>query len=126
MIAKKPPRISDSELQVLQLLWDESPLGATELSERLPAGRDWTLATVKTLLSRLLAKGAISAEAEGRRYRYRPAIERDSVAARQARGLVDRLFGGRVSPLVAQLAEQQQIDPEDLAELEALVRSLRK
>ena len=125
-MAKKLPRISDSELQVLQLLWDESPLGATELAERLPEGLDWTLATVKTLLSRLLAKGAISAEAEGRRYRYRPAVERGSVAAGQARGLVDRLFGGRVSPLVAQLAEQKQITPEDLAELEALVRSLKK
>ncbi len=122
----KPPRISDSELEVLQLLWDESPLGATELADRLPAGRDWTLATVKTLLSRLLAKGAITAKAEGRRYQYRPAVERDSVASGQAQGLLDRLFGGRVSPLVAQLAEQQQIAPDDLAELEALIRSLKK
>ena len=126
MTDKKPPRISDSELEVLQLLWDESPLGATELAERLPPGRDWSLATVKTLLSRLLAKGAITAQAEGRRYRYRPAVERESVAGRQAQGLLDRLFGGRVSPLVAQLAEQQHISPEDLAELEALVRRLRK
>jgi predicted transcriptional regulator len=125
-VTRNAPRISDSELQILQMLWNESPLGATELADRLPAGRDWTLATVKTLLSRLLTKGAITAEAEGRRYRYRPAIDRDSVAARQAQGLLDRLFGGRVSPLVAQLAEQQQITPDDLAELEALIRSLRK
>ena len=125
-MTRNAPRISDSELQILQMLWNESPLGATELADRLPAGRDWTLATVKTLLSRLLTKGAITAEAEGRRYRYRPEIDRDSVASRQAQGLLDRLFGGRVSPLVAQLAEQQQITPDDLAELEALIRSLRK
>ena len=125
-MSRNGPRISDAELQLLQLLWEEAPLGATEIAERVPASREWSLATVKTLLSRLMAKEAISAEAEGRRYRYRPAIERDSVAARQARGLVDKLFGGRVSPLVAQLAEQQQLDPEDLAELEALVRSLKK
>ena len=124
---KRPsPRISESELQLLQLLWDEAPLGATELAERVPASRSWTLATVKTLLSRLLAKGAVTAEADGRRYRYRPAVERESVAAGQARGLVDRLFGGRVSPLVAQLAEQRDIAPDDLAELEALIRSLKK
>jgi predicted transcriptional regulator len=122
----KPPRISDAELELLQLLWAESPLGATELADRLPEGRDWTLATVKTLLSRLLAKGAVAADQDGRRYRYRPLIDRDSMSARQARGLVDRLFGGRVSPLVAQLAEQQELTDQDLAELEALVRSLRK
>lgn len=119
-------RVSDAELQVLQLLWDEAPLDAVELSRRLPEDRSWSLATVKTLLSRLLAKGAVAAEAQGRRYLYRPAIERESIASSQARRLVDRLFGGRVSPLVAQLAEQDEIDPADLAELEALVRSLKK
>ena len=119
-------RISDAELQLLQLLWEESPLGATEIAQRVAPTRKWSLATVKTLLSRLLAKGAIAAEAEGRRFRYRPAVDRESVAGRQADRLVDRLFGGRVSPLVAQLAEQREIDPADLAELEALVRSLRK
>ena len=122
----KPARISDAELQLLQLLWDKSPLGATELADRLPEGRDWTLATVKTLLSRLLAKGAVAADQDGRRYSYRPLIDRESVATHQARGLIDRLFGGRVSPLVAQLAEQQELTDQDLAELEALVRSLRK
>lgn len=119
-------RISDAELQLLQLLWEESPLGATDIAERVAPARKWTLTTVKTLLSRLLAKGAIEAEAEGRRFRYRPAIDRESVAGRQADRLVDRLFGGRVSPLVAQLVEQREIDPADLEELEALVRSLRK
>jgi predicted transcriptional regulator len=122
----KLPRISEAELQLLQLLWDESPLGATDLAERVPASRGWSLATVKTLLSRLCAKGALTAERDGRRFRYRPAVEREVIAAGQADRLVDRLFGGRVSPLVAQLAEQREIDPDDLAELEALVRSLRK
>jgi predicted transcriptional regulator len=82
--------------------------------------------SLRTLLSRLLAKGAIKAETEGRRFRYRPAIKREAVAGRQAGKLVERLFGGRISPLVAQLAEQRDIDPEDLAELEDLVRRLKQ
>jgi predicted transcriptional regulator len=53
-------------------------------------------------------------------------VERATIAGRQAGRLVDRLFGGRVSPLVAQLAEQREIDPADLDELEKLVRDLRK
>lgn len=113
-------------MQLLQLLWDDSPLGAVEIAERVHDERRWSITTVKTLLARLVAKGALAAEPHGRRYLYRPAIERDAVAADQARGLIDRLFGGRVSPLVAQLAEQKQLSDEDIAELEELVRRLRK
>ena len=125
-MAHRDVRITDAELQLLQLLWNESPLGAAEVAERVQPDRSWSLTTVKTLLSRLVAKGALATEKDGRRFRYRPAIAREAVAARQAGGLVDRLFGGRVSPLVAQLAEQRELDPDDLQELEALVRSLRK
>ena len=125
-MARKSAKISEAEMQLLQLLWDDSPLGATELAERVSADRGWTLTTVKTLLSRLVSKGAITAKPQGRKFLYAPAIERDDVAATQARGLIDRLFGGRVSPLVAQLAEQKQLDPDDIAELEAIIRSLKK
>ena len=125
-MARTNPRISDAELQLLQLLWDESPLDAVEIAERVPAERKWGLATVKTLLSRLLAKGAISAKAEGRRFRYSPAVDREAIAGSQADRLVERLFGGRISPLVAQLAEQRGLDAEDIAELEALIRELKK
>ena len=125
-MARKQPKISEAEMQLLRLLWDESPLGATEIAERVSHERGWTITTVKTLLSRLVAKGALTAEPQGRKYLYAPAIDRDDVAVSQARGLIDRLFGGRVSPLVAQLAEQQELDEQDIAELEKIVRSLKK
>jgi BlaI family penicillinase repressor len=124
-MARKPARISDAEQQLLQLLWDESPLGAVELAARAPADRDWSLTTVKTMLSRLVAKGVLGAEPDGRRFLYRPLIARETVAGGQAGRLIDRLFGGRVSPLVAQLAEEGQLSKDDLEELEALVRSLK-
>lgn len=125
-MADSAPKISEAEMQLLQLLWEESPLGATEIAERVSDERGWTLTTVKTLLARLVAKGALTAKPQGRKYLYAPAVERDQVATSQARGLIDRLFGGRVSPLVAQLAEQRQLDEQDIAELEALIRSLKK
>ena len=125
-MARKQPKISEAEMRLLQLLWDDSPLGATEIADRVANERGWTITTVKTLLSRLVAKGALTAKPQGRKYLYAPAIDRDDVAVRQARGLIDRLFGGRVSPLVAQLAEQQELDEQDIAELEKIVRGLRK
>lgn len=125
-MARKQPKISEAEMQLVQLLWDESPLGATEIADRAPADRGWTITTVKTMLARLVAKGALKAEPQGRKYLYSPVVARQDVAADQARGLIDRLFGGRVSPLVAQLAQRKQLSDQDIAELEKIVRSLKK
>ncbi|MDQ3074271.1 MAG: BlaI/MecI/CopY family transcriptional regulator [Pseudomonadota bacterium] len=118
-------KISEAEMELLQLLWDRSPLTAAQLVELAPEKRKWQPATVKTLLARLVAKGAIRADVDGRRFLYSPAIERDALAVEQAGRLVDRMFGGRVSPLVAQLAEQRDLSADDLDELEALIRNLR-
>ena len=125
-MTKASSRISESEIEVLKVLWDDSPLAAADLAARVPAARNWSLTTVKTLLARLVEKGAVSTVREGRRFLYSPLIGRDALSGRQAKHLVDRLFGGRVSPLVAQLADQRELDEADLAELEALVRRLRK
>lgn len=118
-------RISEAEHAVMEVLWEEQPLTAAEVAERAGPKRGWSVHTVKTLLSRLLAKGAISHEADGRRFLYRPAIERDSYVGRESEKLVDRLFGGRVTPLIAQLAERRTLSPEDIAELEALLKELK-
>ena len=118
-------RISEAEHAVMEVLWEEQPLTAAEVAERAGPKRGWSVHTVKTLLSRLLAKGAISHEADGRRFLYRPAIERDSYVGRESEKLVDRLFGGRVTPMIAQLAERRTLSPEDIAELEALLKELK-
>src|SRR3546814_12894818 len=69
-------RASESEMQVLSALWDKSPQTAADLTSRIGKINGWTQATVKTLLARLVQKGAVTAEADGRRYLYSPAIER--------------------------------------------------
>lgn len=122
----KDLRVSEAELDIMAVLWSEAPLAAADIAKRAPNRRDWSLTTVKTMLSRLVDKGALVAEADGRRFLYRPAVERDAVATAQAGRLIDRLFGGRVSPLVAHLAEARDFSPEDVAALEQLVRELKK
>jgi BlaI family transcriptional regulator, penicillinase repressor len=119
-------RISSAEHEIMEVLWRESPLTASEVAERVPSSRDWSIRTVKTLLSRLLAKGALRHETEGRRYRYRPAVERDDYVAQESRRMLDRLFGGSVTPLVAHLAERDRLSPRDIAEIEALLKALKQ
>jgi BlaI family transcriptional regulator, penicillinase repressor len=118
-------RISDAEHAVMEILWAEAPLTANAVAERLRGSQSWSLTTVKTLLSRLLAKGALAYDADGRRFLYRPLIARADHVRGDVKRLVDRLFGGRLSPLVAHLAEQNTLTPQDIAEIEALLRELK-
>ena len=118
--------ISEAELLVMDVLWTEAPLSATDVAERVPAERDWSLRTVKTLLSRLAAKRAVAHEEEGRRFLYRPAVSREDFRARESVRFVDRLFGGRVTPLVAHLAERDRLSEADVAEIEAILRELKR
>jgi len=120
------PRISDAELEVMEVLWAAGgPLTAAEVAERVGAERGWSMATIKTMLWRLLAKHAIDHRQDGRRYLYAPAIARESYVGKESRRLVDQLFGGRISPLLARLAEDEALDAEDIAAIEQILKELK-
>ncbi len=118
-------KISEAELVVMEALWEQSPQTASDVADRVATERDWSAQTVKTLLSRLMGKDAIAADQDGRRFLYRPLIAREDYVAGESGRLVQRLFGGRVSPLVAQLAQQDQLTAEDIAELEDILKGLK-
>lgn len=117
--------ISQAELSVMEVLWDESPLPASDIAEVLTTQKSWNIKTIKTLLSRLVDKQALSTTKDGRRYLYAPLIRREAYAAKAARTLSDRLFGGRAAPLVAHLAEGRGLSDEDIAELEMILAELK-
>ena len=119
-------RISEAEHAVMEALWQASPLTAAEVSEKVAPERGWSLATVKTLLSRLVAKKAVATEPDGRRFLYSPRIERTDYVGSESRRLVDRLFGGRAAPLLVHLVESEALSDEDIAEIEGMIRELRK
>ena len=121
----KPERISDAEHAVMEVLWQKSPLTAAEVGDAVGERRGWSLATVKTLLSRLVSKDAVLTEPDGRRFLYSPAIARADYVGGESRRLVDRLFGGKAASLVAHLAEQEALTENDIAEIEALLKELR-
>lgn len=116
--------ISQAESAVMQVLWERHPLTSEEVVAALADARSWQEPTIKTLLGRLLKKGAVTAAREGRRYLYSPALRREDWLAQQSESLVDRLFGGRVAPLVAHFSEQRKLGEADLAELRALLEKL--
>ena len=119
-------RLSDAELEVMEVLWGAAAcLSATDIAAQVAPERRWSLATVKSLLSRLLAKQAIEPRPDGRRFLYSPAVDRESYVGAESRRFVSRLHGGKLSPLIAQMAEEETLDDDDVAEIEALLRKLK-
>jgi predicted transcriptional regulator len=116
--------ITDAESQVMEVLWEQHPLSAEDVVAALATSTDWQEPTVKTLLNRLLKKGAIAAEREGRRYLYRPLLTRADYVHAQSKGLLDRLFNGRVAPLVAHFSERHKLSKKDVAELKRLIEEI--
>jgi BlaI family transcriptional regulator, penicillinase repressor len=118
------PSISEAESAVMEVLWRTSPVSTEDVVAALKNRQDWQEPTIKTLLNRLLKKGAISAQRDGRRYLYSPVLHRDQWLASESKGLLDRLFGGRVAPLVAHFSKHRKLTKKDLGDLKRLIEEL--
>jgi len=117
-------QISEAESVVMDVLWQRHPLGADDVVGALAESRHWQEPTIKTLLNRLLKKGAITAEKDGRRYLYSPVLRREDWLLGESEGLLDRLFGGRVAPLVAHFSQQRRLSRRAVAELRRLLEEI--
>jgi BlaI family transcriptional regulator, penicillinase repressor len=116
--------ISDAESLVMEVLWERSPMTAEDVVAALADSTDWREPTVKTLLNRLLKKRAIAADRDGRRYLYRPLLKRSDYIHDASVTLLDRLFNGRIAPLVAHFSERRKLSKKDIAELKRLIGEL--
>ena len=117
-------RIASAESQIMEALWARSPLTAEEVVSDVQGRQAWGQATVKTLINRLLKKGAIKSERVEGRHQYRPLIPRTAWVESESQGLLDRLFDGQVAPLISHFAEHRKLSADDVARLKALIEEL--
>lgn len=118
--------VSDAELEILRVLWETSPLSAQDLIERLEAEQPVSThpKTVRTLINRLLKKGALGFHEKNRKYYYYPTLDRDSFYAHKAERFVDKFFGGELSPLLSFFSQRKKLNDKDRAELKRLLQEL--
>lgn len=117
-------RISGAESQIMEALWSQGPLTAEEIVQTVGPAQSWGEATVKTLINRLLKKKALASERAGGRALYRPLVTRETYVTGESQGLLDRLFGGQIAPLVAHYAQHRALAPDEIARLKALIAEL--
>jgi len=124
MPTSKPVSISEAESVVMQVIWRTNPIPTEDVVAALAQRQEWQEPTVKTFLNRLLKKGAISAQKDGRRYLYSPVLKREQWLASESKGFLDRLFDGRVAPLVSHFSQQKKLTKKDIADLKRLIQEL--
>ena len=117
-------RISGAESHIMEALWTQGPMTAEEIVQSVGPPQAWGEATVKTLINRLLKKQALASERAGGRAMYRPIVSRAEYVTGESQGLLDRLFGGQIAPLVAHYARHRDVSPEELARLKTLIAEL--
>ncbi|ALO33934.1 CopY family transcriptional repressor [Colwellia sp. MT41] len=130
--------ISNAEFEVLAALWQNHPASANDIIAKLNDSandsgsvdknqdKQWHEKTVKTLLNRLVKKQAISFEKQQRHYIYSPLLERETYTQNESKSLIERMFSGKLAPLVAGFAKQNELNKDDISALKSLISDWEK
>ena len=119
---KKVPRISETEWELMKVVWAEAPCSAGQIIEALTR-RDptWHPRTVKAFLNRLVRKGALGFREEGRAYYYRPLVKKEDCVDAASASFLERVFGGSLKPMLAHFVERKKLSAEEIRELRRLL-----
>jgi BlaI family transcriptional regulator, penicillinase repressor len=115
------PKISNAEWRVMKVLWSKSPLTAGRVYEALEKDSQWKPKTVKTLIDRLVQKGALRFEKRGRNHHYSPAVDEEACLEAESTSFLERFFGGSLNPMLVNLVERGKLKPEDIHEMKRIL-----
>ena len=118
-------KLGDAELEIMLAIWAAGePVTSSYVQEKLRGSRDWALPAILTSLSRLVDKGFLACEKQGRSNQYRPLVSESDYKTAEGRGIIDRLYGSSFTGMVASLYNGKAIDGDDLAELRKYLDTL--
>ena len=119
--ARSIPAISDAEWDVMKVVWDHGPLTSGDVVKRLADEKHWKPRTVKTLLSRLVQKGAVAVAEDEGRFTYTARVARELLARREAKSFLSRVFDGAVAPALVHLIQESELSQEQIRELKKVL-----
>ena len=120
------PPLGEQQLELLKYLADHAPVSVREMSEQFGEERGLARTTVLTMMEKLRLKGYVVRKRDGRVWKYSPAIAKADVMQQLVRGFVERTLGGSIAPFVAYLTKSETLRPEEIADLERMVRELKQ
>lgn len=115
------PEISTSEWQVMNVVWEKQPVTASTIIKHLAKTSDWSAATIRTFLHRLVKKGALAYEKDGNRYQYRAAVTKASTIKHASRSFLSSVFAGETAPLLTHFVKSSKLSQEEIDGLRKLL-----
>jgi len=116
------PRISDTEWEIMRIVWAHHPITANEIVEHLVVhDATWHPVTAKTLLNRLVKKGALGFDQDGRAYVYRPLVEERECVSLETNSFLERVFAGSLKTMVSHFVDEKKLTQGQLAELRRML-----
>lgn len=119
-------QLSDAEWIVMNLIWDSQPTEARDVIAFLGPSHQWSDATVKTMLHRLVKKKVLAAQQVGKKYRYTAAVGRSACVRKASRSFLDRVFGGDAAPALLHLVKAAKLSEDELDQLRKLLETKSK
>jgi BlaI family penicillinase repressor len=113
--------ISEAEWQVMNVVWDSQPVDSQQVIDQLAAASNWSSATIKTMLHRLVKKQVLAFEQTGKRYLYRAAVGRNECVRQASRSFLERVFCGAAAPALMHLVQTSSLTADEVAELRRLL-----
>lgn len=114
---KKVPRISETEWEIMKIVWSKGQCTANDILDSLNDAEHWHPKTARTLIGRLVKKRALTYKEDGRAYIYRPAISEAEAIAHYSQSFLERVFDGGLTPMLAHFVRNRRLSPTDLKEL---------
>lgn len=119
---KTTPRISETEWEVMKIVWAQAPCTAGQIIDNLTrADATWHPKTVKAFLNRLVKKRVLGFRKEGRAYLYRPLVRESECVAAASESFLDRVFGGALKPMLAHFVGRRKLSAAEVRELKNLL-----
>jgi BlaI family penicillinase repressor len=125
-MSKPTVELTEAEWSIIKAVWEKEPCTAPAVQELLAKPMGWTYSTVRTLMDRMVGKGALRAHKEGKLTIYQSAVTREQAQRGELFYALKHAFNGALTPMVQCLLDSQDVDAEELARIESLIKARRK
>lgn len=121
MIMSALPQISEAEFEVMKIVWKFAPISTNEITDRLLKTTSWSAKTIQTLIKRLVTKGALTYEKQGRVFVYTPLVEKNEYINQQSNSFLNRFYDGNISAMLSSYLENNQLSETELRNLRSIL-----
>lgn len=115
------PQISEAEFEVMKIVWKYAPISTNEITERLLKTTAWSPKTIKTLIKRLVTKGALSYEKQSRVFVYTPLVKENEYIKQESNSFLERYYNGDITAMLSSYIENGQLTEKEIKTLRSLL-----